>query len=166
MYHITNLALVNGGSLRVDASLAVGSMREHIVVTPQGAPKPQAAVSTASTQPIRVGGMVKAAALTRQVKPAYPADLLAQGVEATVLLQAIISKEGVPQSLTVQNAGINQEFIDAAMAAVRKWRFRPTTLNGEPIEVATTVQVDFKLDRAAPVIDDRIRESPIGKQLK
>jgi TonB family protein len=149
LYHVTNLALVNGGSLRVDANLAVGSIREHILVTPQGAPKPQAAASTPSSLPIRVGGMVQAAALTRQVKPTYPADLLAQGVEGFVVLQAIISKEGVPQSLTVQNAGTNQEFIDAAMAAVRQWRFRPTTLNGEPIEVVTTVQIDFKLSGAA-----------------
>jgi len=159
MYHVTNLALVNGGSLQADARLAVGSMREQIVVTPQGPPKPQAAVSAASTQPIRVGGMVQAAALTRQVRPIYPADLLAQGIEATVLLQAIISKEGVPQSLTLQNTGLNQEFIDAAMAAVNQWRFRPTTLNGEPIEVATTVQVDFRLSGGAPVIDDRLQKA-------
>jgi TonB family protein len=157
IYHVTNLALVNGGRLRVDASLAVGSIRENILVTPQGAPKPQSAVSTTSAQPIRIGGMVQAAALTRQVKPTYPADLLAQGVEGFVVIDAIISKEGVPQSLKVQNAGVNQEFIDAAMAAVHQWGFRPTTLNGEPIEVDTTVQVDFKLGGAALVIDDKLR---------
>ena len=88
---------------------------------------------------------MQAANLLEQVKPVYPPDLQAQGVEGTVLLSAVISKEGIPHSLTVQNSAVNQAFVNAAMDAVSQWRYRPTLLNGEPIEVITTIEVEFKL---------------------
>jgi TonB family protein len=144
-FHIANLALVNGGKIQANASLAVGKITEAMTVTAQGPMKPQTSVASALPQPIRVGGMVQAAKLLRQVKPAYPADLQAQGVEGTVVLQAVISKEGVPQSVTLQNTGANPEFVSAATAAFSQWKFQPTLLNGEPIEVVTTMQIDFKL---------------------
>ena len=67
------------------------------------------------------------------------------GVEGSVILSAVISKEGVPLQLSVVNGAVNSEFISAAISAVNQWRYHPTLLNGEPIEVQTTVQVDFTL---------------------
>jgi protein TonB len=83
--------------------------------------------------------------LTRQVKPIYPADMQAQGLEGTVLLAAVISKEGTPLSLSPLNTAVNPEFVTAAVDAVGEWRYQPTLLNGEPIEVTTTITVDFRL---------------------
>jgi protein TonB len=94
--------------------------------------------------------------LIQQVKPVYPGFLQAQGIEGTVLLSALISKDGVPTSLKVMKDAGNAAFATAAIGAVEQWRYQPTRLNGEPIEVLTTIQVDFKLSATATVIDDRI----------
>jgi TonB family protein len=104
-----------------------------------------AAAQDAAPQRVRVGGNVAAANLITKVAPVYPADMKAQRLEGTVLLQAVISKEGVPQSLNVQNADVNRAFVDAAIDAVKQWRYRPTLLNGEPVEVITTITVNFTL---------------------
>jgi periplasmic protein TonB len=88
---------------------------------------------------------VQAANLLQQVRPVYPGALQAAGIEGTVLLEAVISKDGAPASLTPRNTSVDPAFISAAMDAVRQWRYRPALLNGEPIEVLTTIQVDFKL---------------------
>jgi len=52
---------------------------------------------------------------------------------------------GNPLSLRVMNAQVDPELTRAAVEAVSKWRYSPTLLNGDPIEVGTTVMVNFKL---------------------
>ena len=159
MFRVENLAVVNGGKLEANARLQVGGIAERVTVAARGTPKGQAA-SAVPRGPVRIGGMVQAAKLLQQVTPAYPDDLQAQGIEGTVLLAAIISKQGIPSSLKVLKDGGNEEFANAAMTAVQQWRYQPTLLNGEPIEVLTNIQVDFKLSAQAPVIDDRVL--PLG----
>jgi periplasmic protein TonB len=88
--------------------------------------------------------MLQAATLTEQVQPVYPVALQAAGIEGTVLMEAVISKDGVPLTLNVRNTS-DPAFVSAATDAVRQWRYRPALLNGEPIEVLTTIHVDFKL---------------------
>ena len=156
VFRLDNLALVAGGKLEANAHLSLGGISEHITVAAQGIPKPAAVVVTGTGKPIRVGGMVQATTLIQQVKPTYPGVLQAQGIEGTVLLSAVISKDGVPTSLKVVKNPGNEEFVTAALSAVEQWRYQPTLLNGEPIEVLTTIHVDFKLSATAPVIDDRI----------
>ena len=103
---------------------------------------------TASAQaPQRIGGNVMAAALEKKVTPAYPAEMKAQGLEAAVVLGITISTEGVPTSFNNQTAGVNQQFVDAAIAAVKDWRYKPTLLNGNPVEVLTTVTINFTLSQ-------------------
>jgi TonB family protein len=138
-----NLILVNGGTLRADTRLTVGDINENIKVVAQGTPTPR----SNSAVRVRVGGMVQVAKLTTQVEPVYPATLQAQGVEGTVLLAAIISKDGTPLSLTPLNTAVDPAFLSAATDAVSEWRYKPTLLNGEPIEVMTTITVDFKLQQ-------------------
>jgi len=58
-------------------------------------------------------------------------------------LEALISKEGTIESLRVING--HPLLIQAAFDAVHQWRYRPTLLNGEPVEVVTTVTVNFTL---------------------
>lgn len=155
LFRLENLAVISGAKLEADARLQVGTLAERVTVAAPATPKTQAA-RTAPAGPVRVGGMVQAARLIQQVNPVYPDDLQAEGIEGTVLLAAIISKQGVPSSLKVLNNGGNDEFANAALAAVQLWRYQPTMLNGEPIEVLTNIQVDFKLSAEAPVIDDRV----------
>ncbi len=154
VFRLDNQALVSGGKVEANARLSVGGMSERITVAAQGTPKPAAVVVTGS-RPIRVGGMVQATTLIQQVKPVYPGFLQAQGIEGTVLLSALISKQGFPTSLKVMKDAGNAAFATAAISAVEQWRYQPTLLNGEPIEVLTTIQVDFKLSATATVIDDR-----------
>jgi periplasmic protein TonB len=76
--------------------------------------------------------------------PVYPPIAIATMTEGTVVLAAIISKNGAIENLrVVSGPAILQQ---AALDAVRRWRYRPYTLNGQPVEVETTVNVVFKLD--------------------
>jgi TonB family protein len=78
------------------------------------------------------------------VQPIYPAAAKADGTEATVILHAIIGKDGAPLSLRVVNSEANPELARAAVDAVSKWRYSATLLNGEPVEVDTTHKCQFQ----------------------
>jgi protein TonB len=84
-------------------------------------------------QRIRVGGNVQSAKMIRQVQPVYPQIAKTAHVSGTVLLHAIISKDGSVQEL--QYVSGPPLLMKAAMDAVREWRYQPTLLNGEPVEV-------------------------------
>jgi len=92
---------------------------------------------------VRVGGNVQAASLVRQVMPLYPAIAKTAHVSGTVMLHAIISKDGSVESLEYVSGP--QLLMKSAMDAVRQWRYKPTMLNGEPVEVDTTISVVFTL---------------------
>ncbi len=92
-----------------------------------------------------MGGNVQPAKLLQQVQPIYPTGAQQEGVEGTVLLEAVISKEGAPMGLKAVNSVVDQRLVDAAIEAVRYWRYKPTLLNGQPVEVVTTMSVIFQL---------------------
>jgi periplasmic protein TonB len=92
---------------------------------------------------IRVGGNVQAANLVHQVQPVYPQIAKTAHVSGTVVLHAIIAKDGTIQQLEYISGP--PLLMRAAMDAVREWRYHPTLLNGEPVEVDTTIQVVFTL---------------------
>jgi protein TonB len=94
---------------------------------------------------IRVGGELAAAKLVSQSKVTYPPMARQLRVQGTVQLEAIIGKDGTVQNLVV--TGGPELLRQAAVEAVKRWHYRPTLLNGEPVEVITTVSVDFRLDR-------------------
>ncbi len=90
------------------------------------------------------GGKVGAANLIKQARPSYPVELQRAGVAGTVRVEAIISKEGVLMGTRVvgsPDTGLTQ----AVMDALSQWRFRPSTLDGQPIEVLTTIDVNYSL---------------------
>jgi protein TonB len=92
---------------------------------------------------IRVGGNVQAAALVRKVDPVYPPIAKTAHVSGTVVLHAIIGKDGSVQNLEyVSGPGL---LMKSAMDAIKQWRYKPTMLNGEPVEVDTTISVVFSL---------------------
>jgi TonB family protein len=155
-FRLDNQVVVVGGTLRADARLNVGSVTERMTVAAQGTPKPPDSHTVISSRPIRVGGMVQALRLTYRPDAIYPADLQAQGIQGTVLLSAVISKEGIPTSLHVLKNPGHEEFVTAALDAAGKWRYKPALLNGEPIEVLSNIEIDFKLSGTSSVIDDRL----------
>jgi TonB family protein len=123
-------------------------------VAPPATQAPPAAPSPSSAPHplrIRVGGNAQAANLIHQVPPDYPQIAKTAHVSGTVMLHAIISRDGAVQTLDVV-AG-PPLLVQAATDAVKQWRYRPTLLNGQPVEVDTTIQVVFALDGAQQVQD-------------
>jgi len=94
-------------------------------------------------QRVRVGGNVQAAKMVRQITPVYPQIAKTAHVQGTVVLHAIIAKDGTVQEL--QYISGPALLMRSAMDAVRQWRYQPTLLNGEPVEVDTTISVVFTL---------------------
>ena len=93
--------------------------------------------------PVRIGGNVKAPLKTRDVRPVYPPDALAAGVQGIVVVEAIIDGAG-----RVADARILRSIplLDAAaLDAVKQWEFRPVLLNGVPQPVVFTTTVNFTL---------------------
>jgi TonB family protein len=131
---------------KVTLTLNIGQISERVEVVGQG--RPRASVPPVNgTAPgrVRVGGNVQATKLVKMVRPAYPESARARGVEGTVLLQAVISVEGMLLNANVLNTAVDGELAQSALDAVRQWRYSPTLLNGQPVEVVTTVTVVFRL---------------------
>jgi periplasmic protein TonB len=114
---------------------------------PRAVLPPEPPVSTARAEAhvtrIRQGGELQHANLLRQVKPSYPQLAKAAQVQGTVVLEAIIDREGRVEGLKVLSG--HPLLIPAAFEAVQQWRYRPTLLNGQPVEVLTQVTVNFSL---------------------
>lgn len=82
--------------------------------------------------------------LIKRVIPPYPAIARATRTAGRVELQATISRMGTIENLRVVSG--SQLLVQAAIDAVTQWRYRPYLLNGEPVEVETTINVDFTLN--------------------
>lgn len=105
------------------------------------APPPPPAAATPAR--IKVGGAVQAASLLKQVTPSYPSIAKTAHVTGTVTLHAIISKDGSIEKLEYVSGPAL--LMSSAMSAVQEWKYKPTMLNGQAVEVDTTVQVIFSL---------------------
>ena len=79
-------------------------------------------------------------------EPEYPAAARLMHLQGMVRLRAIIGKDGSVSSLEVLSG--NPILVQAAVAAVREWRYRPTRLNNEAVEVETYITVTFVLDQS------------------
>lgn len=95
-------------------------------------------------QRIRVSQSVSQGMMLHQVAPVYPAAARYSHIQGSVVLRAVIGKDGRIQSLKAVSSP-SQDLTDAAVGAVQQWRYRPYTLNGEPVEVDTQIVVNFKL---------------------
>jgi TonB family protein len=84
---------------------------------------------------------VQAARILNRVQPVYPPLARQTRISGTVRLHAIIGKDGTIQSLEVMSG--HPLLQQAALDAVRQWRYQPTLLNGEPVDVDTTIDVIF-----------------------
>ncbi len=92
---------------------------------------------------ITVGGQVQAAHLVNKVQPSYPPLARQTRISGTVKLHAIIGKDGVVTQLQVISG--HPLLVQSALDAVKQWRYQPTLLNGEPVEVDTEIDVIFSL---------------------
>lgn len=112
------------------------------------APAPVDRVSRLATPPsapqrVLMPSTIEAAKLISRIQPVYPPLALQARIQGNVVLHAIISKEGGVSELQVLSG--HPLLVNAALDAVRQWRYRPTLLNGQAVEVETTITVSFVL---------------------
>lgn len=122
---------VDGGS----AGGVLGGILGGAGSGPPPPPRPKA--------PLRIGGNVMQASLVHQVTPIYPQIAKTAHISGTVILHAIIGTDGTVQDL--QYISGPPLLMRSAMDAVHQWRYKPTMLNGEPVQVDTTISVVFTL---------------------
>jgi TonB family protein len=116
---------------------------------PKDPPSSQNAVTedvqagTSVSKRVRVDANVTPATLIYQVAPVYPQEAKKQHIQGTVLLHAIITKDGTIRTLEYLSGP--SELMDSAINAVKQWRYKATMVNGEPVEVDTKISVVFTL---------------------
>ncbi len=94
--------------------------------------------------PIRVGGQLKEPRRIKYVDPVYPEIARRARVSGPVILEVVLDKEGNPKSVKVLR-GLSMGLTEAAVEAVKQWKWEPSTLNGRPVEVIIIVTVNFRL---------------------
>ena len=123
----------------------IGSVPSAAPPPPPPPPVKAEAPKPVTPQRIRVGGNVQQAKLLNQPRPVYPPLAKQARIQGVVRLNAIISKDGTIQNLSVISG--HPLLVPAAMEAVKQWRYAPTLLNGEPVEVVTQIDVNFTLSQ-------------------
>ncbi len=121
---------------------AIGGVMGGIIGSSGPAPK----VVAAKVEKQRISGGVAAGNLITKVTPVYPAIAKAARISGQVVLAATISKNGTIENLHLVSGP--PMLVQAAMEAVRQWRYKPFLLSGEPTEVETTVTVTFSMNGA------------------
>jgi periplasmic protein TonB len=114
-----------------------------IIVAPPPPPKPAEAQKPAAA-PIAVGGDVQMAKLVRKVIPIYPALARSARISGIVRLIGMIGKDGVIRNLQLVSG--HPMLARAALEAVQQWIYKPTLLNGNPVEVIAPIEVSFTLE--------------------
>jgi protein TonB len=115
----------------------LGGVLSSIASIPTAVPK------VAVPQKIRVSSGVAQGNLIHDVRPPYPPLARQARIQGTVVLQAVIGKDGTIQNLRVVSG--HPMLAQAALDAVKQWRYKPYYLNGEPVDVDTTINVNFTL---------------------
>lgn len=104
---------------------------------------PTAMPKAATPQRVRVSQGVSQGLLIHKVQPQYPPLARQARIQGVVVLQALIGKDGSIQNLHVVSG--HPMLTNSALEAVKEWRYKPYYLNGEPVEVETTINVNFTL---------------------
>jgi protein TonB len=116
----------------------VGGLLSNVsAAAPPPPPKP------VKRNPIRIGGNVQESKLIRRIEPAYPELAKRARIQGRVVLVVTVDEEGNVADINVTSG--HPLLNDAALTAVRQWKYSPTLLNGEPVPVIATVTVEFKL---------------------
>jgi protein TonB len=143
---IPNHIVTNDAPAPIDLGLAPlaresGSSLTGLPASIGAAAPPQVHVSAAKKMAVSSG--VMAGNRLSGAEPRYPTIARAMGMQGTVVLRATISRNGAIENLHVVSGP--PMLTAAAEEAVRTWRYRPYLLNGEPVEVETTVNVIFRI---------------------
>jgi protein TonB len=131
----------------VDGGVLHSLLAETVARAIHLAPPPAQAVKETAPAPlptrIKVGGLVQQGKILHQPMPVYPPLARAARVQGTVRLEGILGKDGRVRDLRVISG--HPLLAPAALEAVRQWIYKPTFLNGEPVEVVAPIDVNFTL---------------------
>jgi protein TonB len=128
-----------------DDDAEVTPMPGIIGTAPQIEPPHAKQTTPQEKHPVKLSEGVLEAQIFSRIEPRYPPLAVQTRQSGTVVLHAIINRDGRIGALEVVSG--SPFFVQAALDAVRQWRYRPTLLNGEPVEVETTITVFFHLQR-------------------
>ena len=134
------MAVARGAAAESPASTQETTDLEEVVVTGSHIRGTDAAGSSA---PVRVGGDVKPAKLLTSVPPLYPTFAKNQRVEGDVRVDAMVDVNGrVTAAKAVSGPTLLQQ---AAVDALRQWKYQPATLDGKPVPMRLTVTIQFRI---------------------
>jgi len=136
---------VDGNVTNLTLTIPETQLEQTIQRAEQAKPRAEAVPPLADTpvpQRIRVGGKVQAAKLTQKVDPVYPPLANQARISGVVRLNVIVGKDGTVENMTVESG--HPLLVPAALEAVKQWVYKPTLLNGQPVEVVTQVEVPFE----------------------
>lgn len=129
-------------AIRQDVMLNIGGLTESVTISARGNPIPEPIQRVR----IKVGGNVQPSKALATPSPIYPESLKQRGVHGSVVLRAVIGKEGQVLSPRVVNYNeVDPELAEIAVQTIRSWTYTPALLNGEPVETVTTVTMNFEL---------------------
>jgi TonB family protein len=166
LYRTPGTVVAADGKATLDVTLEVGEISETVEVVGHSPIDSASAARTEFFRPdlplkspvaaaerrlprrIRVGGNVQPTRLIHQIKPVFPEQLQQAGIEGTVLLESVILRDGSLGEVRAVNKLVHPELVQAALDAVKEWRYEPTLLNGEPVEVLTNITVHFRVSPA------------------
>ncbi len=134
----TNAGVAGGVPGGVPGGQMGGVIGGIISSTPVSVPK------IATPQRVRVSSGVIAGQGLSQPQPTYPPLAKQARISGKVILHALISKEGTIEGLTLVSG--HPMLAPSAIEAVKRWKYRPYLLNGEPVQVDTTIEVNFNLN--------------------
>lgn len=112
---------------------------------PRNGPLPAKVPELAPVKRIRVASGIAEAHLVHEVQPEYPPEAGRERIEGTVVLLAVIGSDGIVQNVQVVS-GV-PILAQAAIEAVKQWRYKPYLLNGVPVEIDSRITINFTMSR-------------------
>lgn len=127
-----------GETAKITIVLELGAVHESLRVSARGTP------AASQQQTVRAGGKVDPPKVLKMTRPPYPETAKNRGATGTVILRAVIQRDGSVGSLTTIISP-DPDLAAAAVEAVQNWRYEPARLNGHPVDVETLINIDFAL---------------------
>lgn len=137
-----------GATNQVDAGVASGvpdGAPAEVLRGPSSLPAPTKTPEPAPLKRIRVAARVVEANLIHDVPPQYPPEAGRERIEGTVVLLAVIGTDGAVKDVQVESGP--ELLAQAAMEAVKQWRYKPYLLNGVPVEIYSRITINFTMSK-------------------
>lgn len=127
----------------VGLEIGNGGVRDALSLIGSAPPPPRVALRPKPSGPVRVSAGVAAGRLLTPIQPIYPAIARTAHIQGTVVIEAVISRQGSIEHARIVSGPAM--LAQAALAAVNRARYQPFKLNGEPVDVETTINIVFAL---------------------